>query len=219
MHLYHVLNRGVDKRDIVIDEKDRVRFVHDLFVLNDARSVDPNYGKRFESLEYIENFGKRNILVRIHAFCLMTNHYHLLLEEVTENGIARFMHKLNKSYSRYFNEKYKRTGTLWQGTYKKILIENDAHSLYIPYYIHLNPLDFKMPEWRDGRVKDMKRAQEILNSYRWSSHMDYCGIRNFPSITYRDYLAPQLGPKNKYEKEIASIISDASIASLSGLIE
>ena len=71
----------------------------------------------------------------------MGNHYHLLLSERREGGISDFMRKVNVGYAKFFNEKYKRTGTLFQGRTKKVLVDSDAHFLHILHYIHLNPLD------------------------------------------------------------------------------
>ena len=207
MEFYHVLNRGVEKRDVFLDDHDRVRFLHDLFVFNDQQSVlhSRQPGRTGQSQA-------RCMLVRIHAFCLMPNHYHLLLSPLVENGIPLFMKKLSMGYTKYFNERYGRSGALWQGKYKKILIEHEAHFLYIPYYIHLNPLDLAFPEWRTGQVKDSKVALEYLRNYRWSSHLDYSGTRNFPSLTDRVSILPMLGSRRDYEREIANIISAPEIA-------
>ena len=213
MEIYHAYNRGSDKRAVVLDDEDRVRFLHDLFVFND-KNATPNY-----ILASRKEERPRAVLVRIHAFCLMNNHYHLLLSPARENGIPEFMKKLNMGYAKYFNKKYDRSGTLWQGTYKKKLIKRDAHFLYIPYYIHLNALDYSHPEWREGKVKDVSKALEALRAYRWSSHLDYLGEKNFPSITEREFLAGTIGTKERYEKEIASIITKAEFAAGSAVIE
>ena len=190
-----------------------MRFIHDLFVMNDKNEIlHSGLAGR-----YVE--GSRNLLVHIHAFCLMPNHYHILLSSAIKDGIPQFMKKLNMGYAKYFNEKYERSGALWQGKYKKKLIEKDAHFLYIPYYIHLNALDLSMPEWRDGKVKNISKALNKLREYRWSSHLDYLGEPNFPSITEREFLASTIGTSARYEKEIRNIISRSDIASDSFSIE
>ncbi len=214
MELFHVLNRGVDKRDIVLDDRDRVRFMHDLFVFNDQHpALHHKLSKRQEERR------PRKLLVQIHSFCLMSNHYHLILSPVAENGIALFMKKLSMGYTKYFNERYSRSGALWQGKYKRIPLLNDAHFLYIPYYVHLNALDFTHPEWRTGGVRDTKEALSSLNKYRWSSHLDYNGIKNFPSITHRELLSPILGTPQAYEKEIRNIITNSDLAEHSATLE
>ncbi len=207
MEFWHLIGRGVDKRDVVLDDKDRVRFIHDLYVFNDANpTLNFILPGRHKSVR------KRDLLVNIHAFCLMNNHYHLLVTEHVEGGISLFMRKLNMGYTKYFNEKYERSGALWQGKYRKVLIERDAHFLYIPFYIHLNPLDYVIPEWRKGQVEDVCKALESLLEYRWSSHLDYLGIRNFPSIIRIDVLSPILGTRGQYEGIVADIIRDPNIA-------
>jgi len=216
MELWHVLNRGVEKRNVVLDDQDRFRFIHDLFVFNDTSPAQNIAQPRREVFDFSY---QREELVRIHAFCLMSNHYHLLLSEKIAGGMPRFLQKLNMGYTKYFNERRGRTGTLWQGKTKKILIENDAHYLYIPYYIHLNPLDYTMPEWREGRVKDVHRALRELEMYRWSSHQDYIGTHNFPAVTHRTVVGELLGSPSHYQKEIAQIIKDSNLATASSLIE
>ncbi len=215
MEIYHVLNRGVDKRKITLDDTDRLRFLHNLFVFNDQHSAY-NY---MPSKQHKKN-PPRKLLVHIHAFCLMPNHYHLLISPIIENGIALFMKKISMGYTKYFNKRHTRSGALWQGKYKKVLIENNAHFIYIPYYIHLNALDMKYPQWRQGNVKNTSKAMKCLNEYRWSSHLDYNGIKNFPSITQREFLSPILGTKQKYENEIANIITNPDTDELqSSLLE
>ena len=215
MELYHLLNRGVEKREVVLDDADRKRFLHDLFVFNDKNNVDPNHGRRGFHMEPSE----RVPLVDIHAFCLMGNHYHLLVSEQRDDGIPNFMRKLNMGYAKYFNEKYDRSGVLWQGPYKKILIQRNAHFLYIPLYIHLNPLDFLSKEWRRGNIKNFDRAIEYLREYRWSSFRDYINIRNYPSILSMRLLKDSLGSSERQIKILREIVSSPEIAAGSNELE
>ncbi len=205
--IIHVLNRGVDKRKIFLDEQDYFRFVHDLFEFNDQSPVNTTFRIFQKNVIARRTVGlterkPRKLLVNIHAFCLMSNHYHLLLTQRIENGIPRFMKKLNMGYARYFNERYERRGTLFEGRYKSVAVKDDAHFIHLPYYIHLNPLDLKFPEWRDRKLKNYRRAINFLNSYRWSSHLDYAGQGNFPSITQREFLIKFFGGTGEYKKGI-----------------
>lgn len=200
MELFHALNRGVDGRRIFMDDKDRLRFIHDLYEFNDTKPADNNSGYHFKSRDIVSPYidRKRERIVDIHGWVLMHNHYHLLLSERVENGISKFLRKLNVGYSKYFNEKQKRSGTLFQGRTKKILIERDAHLLYILHYIHLNPLDYlKGSEgWRvrDGmKSVNMEEVIPYLQQYRWSSYLDYSGTKNFPSILTTDLFKEALG--------------------------
>ena len=214
MELYHLLNRGVEKRTVFVDETDHVRFIHDLYAFNDKNAVNPNH--RFKLLPSGE---MREPLVRIHAFSLMPNHYHMLVSERLEGGIPTFMRKLNMGYAKYFNEKYERSGVLWQGTCRRIPILHDAHFLHIPYYIHLNPLDMVLPEWRSGSVKNIKRAFSELGKYRWSSYLDYTGTENFPSVIDTTLLREVLGSEKRQRHVIGDIISSPSLARIADTLE
>ncbi|HEY4504229.1 MAG TPA: transposase [Candidatus Paceibacterota bacterium] len=124
----------------------------------------------------------REKLVEILTFCLMPNHYHLLIRQIQEKGIVRFMQKLGTSYTNYFNLKNNRVGPLFQGRFKAILVQKDEHLRHLYNYIHLNPLDLFAPEWRENKLNNQNGVLEFLGNYRWSSYLDYVGKKNFPSI-------------------------------------
>ena len=216
MEIYHVLNRGVDKRQIFMNNQDYFRFIHDLYEFNDENLVGTtyfkfrDYGSKGNVAAKI-NKERRKPIVDILAFCLMSNHYHIMLTPRTEKGISQFMHKLNMGYSHYFNKKHERTGTLFQGKYKKILITDDTHFLHLPFYIHLNPLDLSYPEWRENKITNPNEALKFLKSYRWSSHLDYLGIKNFPSVLNMKPLMEVLGNHNDYQKLVENYLKDIQI--------
>jgi len=202
MQLIHALNRGVDGRDLFMDDLDRVRFVHNLYEFNDSAPANPNLGYFFrsKSMDLVRPYmhRARERLVDIHGWVLMKNHYHLLLSELAEGGITAFLRKLNTGFAKYFNERHGRIGTLFQSRTKKVAIERDAHFLYILHYIHLNPLDYlKGAEgWRvrdTGTVANRADALAHLDRYRWSSYLDYAGAKNFPSILTTSFLKEALG--------------------------
>ncbi len=215
MEIYHVLNRGVDKRQIFMDKQDHLRFIHDLYEFNSQERTELNfykfrdYGTNVQIPKTIKK--TRKLLVDILVFCLMPNHYHLMLSPRTKNGIPQFMKKLNAGYAKYFNQKYDRVGALFQGRYKKILVTNDTHFLHLPFYIHFNPLDLSYPEWRDNKISDQKGALEFLKSYRWSSHLDYLGIKNFPSVLNMRHLREILGNSGDYKKLVENYLKDIEI--------
>lgn len=201
MELWHALNRGVDGRNLFLTDQDRIRFVHNLYEFNDTAPANPNAGYFFKSMDIVSPYIKereRERLVDIHGWCLMNNHYHLLLSELVEGGLPLFLRKLNIGYSKYYNEKYHRSGTLFQSRTKKILIEHETHFLYILHYIHLNPLDY-LPDFEKWRVRDhsnirtAKEAIKYLDTYRWSSYLDYTGTKNFPSIITTSLFREALG--------------------------
>lgn len=222
MDLYHVLNRGVEKRTIFLDGADRLRFTHGLEIFNDTRPVENSvyfFSRATQSIESIDLRGRykkkgenptRKPIIDIHGWCLMNNHYHLLVSERVENGLTRFLMKLNVGYAKYFNKRYERSGTLFEGRTKKIHVASDSHFLHILLYIHLNPLDFLRgaAQWRDLRITNEAAALKHLEQYRWSSFLDYCNKRNFPSILTRD-LFDDVFPN--YKKSIVGYIKDFDI--------
>ena len=206
--LFHALNRGVDGRDLFLDSSDYVRFIHNMYEFNDARPANPS--NRRQDVGFTKPY-IRERLVDIHGWCLMKNHYHLLLSERVEGGISLFLRKLNVGYANYFNERNERKGTLFQSRTKKIVVERDAHFLYILHYIHLNPLDYLdgAAEWRQrhaGEIKRMSEAVDHLDSYRWSSYLDYCGKKNFPSILTTTLFEEKAGD---YFAELRDYLQDA----------
>jgi len=222
--IFHVLNRGVDNRKIFLDEKDYFRFIHNLFEFNDS-SPTLNLGYRFghgQSIDlrnrYDLNRKPRKLIVEILAFCLMPNHFHLLLRQKEKGGITKFMRKLGIGYANYFNQKYQRLGTLFQGRYKLILIKNEPHFIRLPYYIHFNPLDLIMPEWREEKIKNYQKAIKFLTSYRWSSHLDYIGRKNFPSVTQREFLLKIFSGYENYRKEVKNWLKEMDLAKIENLI-
>ena len=228
--IYHILNRGVDKRKIFIDEQDYFRFIHDLFEFNDqnpVRTVLYNF-KKFESrqknkVEYFDLVGPnikklRDLLVDIHAFCLMPNHYHILISPRIEDGIVKFMRKLDMGYAKYFNLKYKRKGTLFESRYKSILVKQESHFYHLPYYIHLNPLDLKFPEWRKGELRNYREALKFLEKYRWSSHLDYTGKKNFPSVINRKFLLEVFGGEKEYRRSTKRWLKDLELEGIKNLM-
>ena len=202
--IYHIYNRGVEKRDIFLDDKDYLRFIHDLFEFNDRDSAF-NVAYYFNSKskevksQYLEKERKpRKLLVEILLFTLMPNHFHLLLKQKQENGIVKFMQKLGTGYTNYFNKKYDRVGGLSQGRFKAVLINEEAHFIHIPFYFHTNPIDLI---YGSSTSIDWRGQIEFLENYRWSSFLDYIGKKNFPSVTSRKFLLEFWGGEKEYRKE------------------
>jgi len=223
-NIYHVINRGVDKRPIAMDDEDRFRFIHDLFEFNDTGPIN-NIAYSFQqnskviARPYIGIERKpRKLLVEILAFCLMPNHYHLLLRPNFDDAVSHFMKRLNMGFARYINEKYKRSGALFQGRFKAMQVTEEAHFIHLPYYIHFNPLDLEVPEWRERELKNYDVAINFLEKYRWSSHLDYLGKKNFPSVTQREFLLDFFGGTKGYEDKIKTWLKDLDIENLRQVI-
>ncbi len=153
---YHVTSRGNERKDIFRSERDREKF------LSYLRSAHERYGAMF------------------HVYCLMDNHYHLLLETPRGN-LSQIIQHLNGAYTTYFNIKRNRSGHLFQGRYQAILVEKEAYIQELSRYIHLNPI-------RGGLV-------ENLSDYHWSSYLSYIGVEKKPSWLETGFLLGYFGER------------------------
>lgn len=182
-HIYHIYNRGVEKRDTFMETRDYKRFISDLQEFNTIKQV-LNHGRNMETPPLIEvglqSRGSRKTLVEILAFCLMPNHFHLMIRQKTEHGITEFMRKLGTGYTNYFNLKNQRVGSLFQGKFKAILLNKEKYFIHLPHYIHINPLDL-IPN------KSLNRM-EFLKKYQWSSLSDYLGIRKHYTFVNKNFV-------------------------------
>jgi len=202
--IYHIYNRGVEKRQLFMSDNDHYRFIHDLFEFNDTAPA----GKYSEVRPPTVNIVKRDLLVEILCFCLMPNHFHLILRQLQDGGITQFMKKLGTGYSMYFNEKHERVGSLFQNRFKAILVEDDKYFLQLARYIHLNPLEMFQSDWEVDGIRDWNKANKFLESYRWSSYPDYIGKKNFPSITSRNLLQQFFKSRIDHKKFVNQYIID-----------
>ena len=216
--IYHVYNRGVEKRTIFLDNRDYFRAIHDLYEFNDERPATLLYYKKpfLESYETRSHrtAWERKPIVEILAFVLMPNHYHLLLRQLKDGGVTEFMQRFGVGYAMYFNQRYQRTGRLFEAPFKAVRIEREAHFLHLPFYIHANPLDLKFPEWRERRLRKPHSALQYLKSYRWSSFPDYVGIKNFPSVTTRSFLTQVFGTPKSFGEMTLSLLKEVDFVAV-----
>jgi putative transposase len=211
--VYHIVNRGVEKRIIFQQISDYFRFIFCLYECNDKNSVimrerikerkERKSAKKYIGDTYVNSIEKkdkkREPLVEILAFCLMPNHFHLVLRQLVDGGISLFMKKIGDAYVGYFNKKYNRVGmgSLFQGPFKAIHIEDTDQLMNVVCYIFTNPVELLEKTWKETGIKNPPKAIEYLESYRWSSYLDCIGKKNFPSVTQRDFLLEVFdGPDN-----------------------
>ncbi|MFN3188132.1 MAG: transposase [Candidatus Paceibacteria bacterium] len=168
---YHVYNRGADKRTLFTTPADYQRFLQTLYLANTPKQFVLRDVLRLDLSVYA--IEKQDELVAIGAYCLMPNHFHLLITPLVEGGVAKFMNKLGTSYSSYFNKKYDRTGTLFEGRFKAKHASYDEYLKYLYSYIHLNPIKL-MPQTDATNSKEL--TLDFLRSYKYSSYQDYLGI-------------------------------------------
>ncbi len=215
--IYHIIMRAVDGTKLFCDEQDYLRMIHDLFEFNDVNPILSTFRANYRRNVSLPDLvvlrkRKRKLLIEILTFCLMPNHVHLLIKQVQDNGISKFMKKFG-GYALYYNKKYKRKGYLFQSRFRAVYIKNNEQFQTVFVYIHTNPVAIIFPRWKEKGIKDFKKAKNYIENYRWSSYPDYLGKKNFPSVTSRDFLKRIMGgPKDcrkfvndwlKYKRELA----------------
>ena len=193
--IYHLYNRGVEKRKIFLRHSDYERFIALLYLANQTDPTDLKYqGRSFAEITRTRTSGQ---LVDIIAYCLMPNHFHLLVHERTEGGIAKFMQKLTTGYTMYFNKRNERSGSLFEGTYKAKHVRDDRYFQYIISYIHLNPVKLIDPKWKENGIKDRARAERYIERFEYSSYRDYLGKSRPQGILLeKDFFAELLAPND-----------------------
>jgi putative transposase len=182
---YHVTSRGNENKKIFSDDRDKKMFLE---ILSATRNL---YG------------------VEVHAYVLMENHFHLVLM-TSEANLSSFMQRFNTTYTIYYNRRHKRSGHLYQGRYKAILIEEDSYLLELSRYVHLNPVRIK----RFSCI-DIKEKRKVIQRYRWSSYNGYVRLKNRGTLVNYSKILGMIGGKDdkergrRYEKfVIGGIVKD-----------
>ena len=166
----HVFNRGNRKQEIVRDDKDRERFVQMLYYFNDEYAPLNLWKSDFHNkFERPAEWPERDPLVKVHGFTLMDNHYHLVLGEMKESGIAKFMQKLGTGMTNRFNTRYKETGRLFQGAYKARRINSDNYLEYLAVYVHVKNVFELYPGGLKNALTHVDDAFTFAVGYPYSS--------------------------------------------------
>ncbi len=193
---YHIYNRGVDKRRIFMDHKDYLRFLISIKEFNTIEQIGSLYlkSKIQKNMDHSHSVALKppSGLVNFISYCLMPNHYHFLLKQTVNNGIAKFMHKLSMGYAHYFNDKYKRSGSLFQGPYQAVHIKSDHQLIQLSGYIHGNP-----------EIHKISKAE----NWSWSSYSDYLGERK-GTLCVKEIILNEFKDANEYKNLINSLITD-----------
>lgn len=185
---YHIFNRGVEKRKIFLDDFDIQRFFKSMAEFNSVEPIGSIYENSFNKKDETSQLGHRVSklrLIELIAYSLNPNHYHLILKQIKEKGIEKYMHRLGMGYAKYFNNKYKRSGSLFQGKFKAVLIENNEQLLYTNAYVNLN---FKVHSY-DKKVDLFKTS---WNEYVGENNENFCKkdiiLEQFENISdYKNY--------------------------------
>jgi len=192
---YHVYNRGVGKKIIFKDDRDRIRFLF-LILYFQAENNFPqisriisSYVKHrvFDINEDVKSKIILNRFVELTGFALMPNHFHLIVKESKEGGMGKYMQRVLNSYTKYFNTRYGVSGHLFEGPYKAVHVEDNEQLLYLSAYIHLNPRELN--EWR---------KQEDI--FPWSSYQDCVGENRWGKILKNEIIVEQFRNKKEYKE-------------------
>lgn len=192
-----------------MDSSDYERFLLGLFEFNDVKATT-NLWRQKNTTSVWNPTSNREMLVDIVCFCLMPNHYHLILRQRTDHGISKFMQKLGVGYTNYFNLKYRRSGVLFQGKFKAIHVTTDEYLTHLSRYIHLNPVELVEPAWKKKHTAHWGKVEHFLASYPWSSYPAYLNPAHpFTSLIdnhfIRGYFGKPFGTSYKtFMKEWAS---------------
>ncbi len=206
--IYHVVLRAIDNNLIFKNIDDHYRGIFSIYEFNTTQSVEIRERRqaraRFKKAlrqtngdpisDSIAAVDRRDKLVEVLGFCLMPNHLHLLLKQLKEEGISKFMQKFGTGLGGYLNRKYHRQGHVFQNSFVSVHIESDRQLRVVFVYVHTNPISIIVPKWKELGIKDPERAIKFLEKeYRWSSLFDYLGKKNFPSVSKRDFLSEVMG--------------------------
>ena len=201
--IYHVVMRGIDENLIFKNLDDYYRGIFSIYefnttkpvVIRDRRKARAYIKKLLEQKKKnsVSVVDLRDKLVEVLAFCLMPNHLHLLLRQLKDNGVTKFMTKVGTGYGGYFNRKYSRKGYVFQNRFVTVHVKNDEQLRIVFAYIHTNPISLVEPKWKEKGIHNFQKVIEYLKIYRWSSYSDYIGVKNFPSVTDRRFILETMG--------------------------
>ena len=192
---YHIYNRGVDKREVSLDKWDYVRFLKSLREFNNDSIYEQRvYARNRELMGLSPEASGLSPLVEFITYCLNPNHFHFLLKQLRDNGIRIFMHKLGTGYTCYFNQKYNRSGSLFQGPFKAIHIKSDSYLLWLSGYINGN-----------AEIHKIAKAENWI----WGSYLDYTGKRR-GMLCNKNIILSQFETIEEYRDLVNIIIKESS---------
>lgn len=214
---YHLYNRGNSKQKIFLDEDDYDYFLKCLYCCNTFK----NFNFREDVIKpgiHAFDYERGETLVSIGAWTLMPNHFHIYLtpcpksgleqknkKHLTRNNVSEFMRKVSTAYAKYYNNKYERTGGLFEGKFKSVHIEHDNQAKYLFSYIHLNCIKIIQKDWKEVGITNIKNALEFLKNYRYSSYLDYKDSNRAESKILDKLAFPKYFSNTKdFDKEILS---------------
>lgn len=195
--IYHVVSRTVSDTEVFSDENDFYRGIFSIYEFNNSlpvriwlRRIQRKKEKLNQRIIATSDVAiisdERDKFVDVLVFSFMPNHLHLVLKQLKDNGVTEFMKKVNGGYAKYFNEKYKRIGHLFN-KFRAVHIKNDDQLKAVFVYVHTNLISMVEPGWKEKGIKNPVKVIKFLENNKRHSYMDYLGKKAFPSITERDF--------------------------------
>ena len=163
--IYHICNRSTEGKHIFESSHDAERFLKTLY----------DYNTTHEGLRGARRHPNKSAsvkgspLVEVYATTIMPNHFHILVRQLVDGGITKWMQRSCNSFSHAYNLVHDRKGTLFMGRFQAVPVLDDHQLFHLLVYIHSNPLDLCVPHWRSGGVENWAKAKSFLANYRWSS--------------------------------------------------
>jgi putative transposase len=189
---YHIYNRGTRKAGLFLDSRDWARFLFGVLYFQSPTPF-PQVGRLSKTYTSSEGFSVpdrdfANVLngrsVELVSFCLMGNHFHLIVRELVEGGISRYMQRIELAYTRYFNTKYSMSGHVFQGRYRTVHVADNEQLMHLSAYIHRNPRELKV--WKDKEER-----------YPWSSYQDYVTENRWGGLLAQEIILDQFEGTDK----------------------
>lgn len=204
--IYHITIRKIGDDLLFKDINDYYRGIFSIYEFNNTKPITIQYQRKVRAKLKKEKeivvetdrgpssiIDRRDRLIDILTFCFMPNHMHLLIKQLKDNGITKFMSKLGTGYGGYFNRKYSQKGYVFQNRFSAVHIETEEQLMAVFAYIHINPISLIEPKWKEKGIQNIETVIEFLENYKWSSYLDYVGTKNFPSVTEREFLLEIIG--------------------------
>ncbi len=193
--IYHIVLRGIDDNLIFKDINDYYRGIFSIYEFNTTKPVTIQYRRKVRvhlkqklDRDPVSVIDERDGLVEVLVFCFMPNHIHLLLRQLKNEGITKFMSKVGAGYGGYFNRKYSRKGYVFQNRFSAVHIKDDNQLKTVFVYIHINPISLVEPKWKEKGIKNPEKIIKFLENFKWSSYPDYILKKNFSSVTDRNLI-------------------------------
>lgn len=193
---YHIYNRGNGKNKIFLDKEDYNRFEKILYICNSEKKFNFRDSIKDIKIEAFE-FERGVPIISILAWVLMPNHFHLFLisprqglGEEEDDNISKYIHKVSTAYVMYFNKKYIRTGSLFEGKFKAKHVDRENYFNYLFAYIHLNCVKLIQSDWKKNGIRDKEKVKNYLKKFQHSSFQDYFGNRRKQEIIINKNILP-----------------------------